>query len=120
MIRPLMKVIRGECNMGCYRTTLLYINGQRHLLKWCSEKLEEYKKKHPQDFKESSSDKDDEDSVEEGDNGKESSGRHDSGFARLGREQEEEEEERKKLGKASGVSQNDGLEDMEGMDFDLS
>jgi hypothetical protein len=36
-------------------TTLLYINGQGHLLKWCSEKMVEYKKQHPQEFKDSSS-----------------------------------------------------------------
>jgi hypothetical protein len=27
--------------------TLLYINGQGHLLKWSSEKLEEYKRQYP-------------------------------------------------------------------------
>jgi hypothetical protein len=27
--------------------TLIYINGQGHLLNWCSEKMEEYKKNHP-------------------------------------------------------------------------
>jgi hypothetical protein len=71
--------------------TLVYINGQGHLLRWCSEKLEEYKKQHPQDFKGSKSDKDEENSKEEEDNEEESGGSHDSGFARLGREQEEED-----------------------------
>jgi predicted acylesterase/phospholipase RssA len=99
--------------------TLVYINGQGHLLRWCSEKLEEYKKQHPQDFKGSKSDKDEENSEEEEDNEEESGGSHDSGFARLGREQEEEDK-RKKLGKASINSQNDDLEDVEAMDFDLS
>jgi hypothetical protein len=37
--------------------TLIYINGQSHLLNWCSETMEEYKKNHPQEFKNSSSDK---------------------------------------------------------------
>jgi hypothetical protein len=46
--------------------TLIYINGQGHLLTWCSEKMEEYKKNHPQEFKSSISDKDDEDLEGEG------------------------------------------------------
>jgi DNA-directed RNA polymerase subunit H (RpoH/RPB5) len=99
--------------------TLLYINGQGHLLKWISEKLEEYKKQHPQDFKGSSSHNEEEDLEEDKDNEEESSGSHDSGFARLGREQEEEEK-RKKLGKGSGISQNDDVEDAEMMEFDQS
>jgi hypothetical protein len=65
-------------------STLLYINGQGHLLKLCSEKMEEYKKKHPQEFKSSSLDKDNDDSEDEGDNNEEFNGTHDSGFARLG------------------------------------
>jgi hypothetical protein len=95
-------------------STLLYINGQGHLLKWSSEKLEEYKKQHPQEIKDSISDKDEDDLEEEGDNGEESSANHDSGFARLGREQAEEEK-RRNLGRASGKPQND---DIEAMDFE--
>jgi hypothetical protein len=61
--------------------TLIYISRQGYLLKWCSEKMEEYKKSHPHEFKSSSSEKDDEDSEDERDNQEESSGSHDSGFA---------------------------------------
>jgi hypothetical protein len=98
------------------RNTLLYINGQGHMLNWSSEELEEYKKQHPHEFKESSSHNDEEDFEEEEDKGEESSGSHDSGFARLGREQEEEEK-RKNMGKASGKPQND---DIKAMDFEQS
>jgi hypothetical protein len=98
--------------------TLVYINGQGHLLKWSSEKLLEYKKQHTQEFKESNSDQDDDD-LGEGDDKEddlEPSGSHDSGFARLGRVQEEEER-RKNMRGSSNKFQN---VDIEAMDFEQS
>jgi hypothetical protein len=89
--------------------TLLYINGHGYLLKWCSEKMEEYKKQHPQESKESGSDNDEDDLEEQGENEEELSGSHDSGFARLGKEQEEEERS-KNLGKAFGKPQTEDMD----------
>jgi hypothetical protein len=82
--------------------------------------MEEYNKKHPHDFKSSSSNKDNEDLEDEGFNEEESSGSHGSGFTRLGKEHEEEEKKRKLIGKATGSSQGDDLEDMDGIEFDMS
>jgi hypothetical protein len=50
----------------------------------------------------------------------ESSGSHDSGFARLRKEQEEEERKRKLMGKTVGDSQCEDFESMEGVDCEVS
>jgi hypothetical protein len=96
-------------------TTLLYINGQGHLLRWCSEKLQTLKGKDPQDF-----DFEDEEFEDEEEDEGESSCSHDSGFAWLGKEHEVEEERRKQMGKGGGTSQKDDLEGFDEDDLDLS
>jgi hypothetical protein len=93
-------------------TTLLYINGQGHLLSWYSEKLQILLGKDPQD-----SDYEDEESDEEEDKEEEYFDSHDSGFARLGKELEEEED---KMGQGGSISQKDDLEGLDHADLDRS
>jgi hypothetical protein len=67
-------------------STLVYIIGQGHMFKWRSEKLEELKKNPlPKNSKFDKHKDDKEDTNDEGDKEEDSSGRQDSGFARLGR-----------------------------------
>jgi single-stranded DNA-binding protein len=82
-------------------TTLVYINGQGHMIKWWSEKGEDVKAR-PISPKISKFDLHKEDTNEEGDKD-ELADNHDTGFAQLAREQNEEEQKRKNQ-KQDGVS----------------
>jgi hypothetical protein len=88
--------------------TLLHINGQGYMIRWCSEKVEATKSKF---------DRHKEDTYEEGD--KESGASHDSAFERLAKE-EEEEERRTNLSKARGNKQVENMEMFDGEDFNMS
>jgi hypothetical protein len=84
--------------------TMVFINKQGHLIRWRSEKLRADEGDESLGDNNSKFDKDKEGSDEEGDS-EESDGSHDSGFARLAKEQREEEKKRKLMGKSGGTSQ---------------
>jgi hypothetical protein len=67
-------------------STLVHINGHGHMLKWRSEKLEDPKGSSSQSSKNSKFDRHKDDSDEKDDKEADSTGSHDSGFARLGKE----------------------------------
>jgi hypothetical protein len=99
--------------------TLVHINGQGYMIKWCSEKVEAARVNHTSSPKISKLDRHRDDTDEEEDKD-ESAASHDNGFEQMAREQKEEEVRRKNLNKAGGGKQMEELELLEGKDFNMS
>jgi hypothetical protein len=95
--------VLGKDAMKIEGSALVLINGQGHMIKWKSDKLEEYRSSLPNNSKFNRHKDEKEDSDDEGDKKDDShDGDHDSGFAMFGREQEEEAERTKNMEKAGG------------------
>jgi hypothetical protein len=101
------------------RSTLLYINGQGHMITLWSEKLEGKRNAKWDEGKFYKFDRYREDSDEEEDK-EDSLGSHDSGLSKLAKEQKEENEKKREQQKAAGHKQQDSEARVDEKEFMLS